>query len=81
MVSGDVNQDETVDASDVAAIDNDAVNGIPGGTSTFPTDLNCDGFVDSEISQLWTIMQHSDISQAVKCSPAGFPHKTNDKAY
>lgn len=81
MVSGDVNQDETVDASDVAAIDNDAVNGIPGGTSTFPTDLNCDGFVDSGDQSTVDNNATFGYFSSGPCSPAGFPHKTNDKAY
>lgn len=41
--SGDVNQDETIDASDMSLIDNDAIN-FAGGY--IPTDLTGDSFVD-----------------------------------
>ena len=44
MFSGDVNQDGTVDASDLSLIDNDAVNFVTGYVST---DLNGDNFVDA----------------------------------
>jgi hypothetical protein len=43
MYGGDVNQDGTVDASDVRAVDNDAANFVGGYVIT---DLNGDGFVD-----------------------------------
>jgi subtilisin-like proprotein convertase family protein len=42
--SGDVNQDETIDASDLSLIDNDAIN-FAGGY--IPTDLTGDSFVDA----------------------------------
>lgn len=46
--SGDVNQDEIVDAADLAAVENDLACGTPGCGSGYPTDLNCDGnFVDA----------------------------------
>ena len=41
--SGDVNQDNTIDASDLALIDNDATNFISGYVVT---DLTGDDFVD-----------------------------------
>lgn len=40
---GDVNQDETIDAFDLASVENDVVCGTPGCISGFPTDINCDG--------------------------------------
>jgi hypothetical protein len=43
IYSGDVNQDGTVDLSDVSLIDNDAYNFVTGNVVT---DLNGDGFVD-----------------------------------
>lgn len=44
IISGDVNQDETVDATDLAAVENDVVCTSPAGcNSGYPTDLNCDG--------------------------------------
>lgn len=43
LYSGDVNQDGTIDASDVSFIDNDASNFVSGYTST---DLTGDNFVD-----------------------------------
>ena len=43
IYSGDVNQDGTVDATDVSTIDNDAANFVSGYVST---DLTGDGFVD-----------------------------------
>jgi len=43
IYSGDVNQDGTVDATDLSAVDNDAANFISGYVST---DLTGDGFVD-----------------------------------
>lgn len=46
--SGDVNQDEVVDATDVSLTDNDAVNSVTGYV---PTDVNGDSYVDvSDIS-------------------------------
>ena len=46
--SGDVNQDEIIDAGDLAAVENDVACGTPGCSSGYPTDLNCDGnFVDA----------------------------------
>jgi uncharacterized delta-60 repeat protein len=44
MFSGDVNQDGTVDATDLSLIDNDAVIFVTGYVST---DLNGDNFVDA----------------------------------
>lgn len=44
LYSGDVNQDGTVDASDLGTIDNDAFNFISGYV---PSDLNGDGFTDA----------------------------------
>jgi hypothetical protein len=43
IFSGDVNQDETIDATDLSMIDNDAANFIGGYVST---DLTGDNFVD-----------------------------------
>jgi photosystem II stability/assembly factor-like uncharacterized protein len=43
LFSGDVNQDGTVDASDLSSVDNDAANFISGYVTT---DLTGDGFVD-----------------------------------
>lgn len=42
--SGDVNQDETIDATDLSLIDNDAINFVGGYVST---DLTGDSFVDA----------------------------------
>lgn len=42
--SGDVNQDETIDATDLSLIDNDAINFVGGYV---PTDLTGDSFVDA----------------------------------
>ena len=42
--TGDVNQDEIVDAGDLSIIDNDAVAGLSGYNNS---DLNCDSFVDA----------------------------------
>ncbi len=51
IYTGDVNQDGIVDATDIGAIENDALTGVPGSVSGFPTDLTCDDFVDaSDIS-------------------------------
>lgn len=45
---GDVNQDEIIDAADLAAVENDIACGEPGCVSGYPTDINCDGdFVDA----------------------------------
>ena len=44
IYSGDVNQDGTVDATDIAMIDNDAANFVAGYVET---DLTGDGFVDA----------------------------------
>ena len=44
MYSGDVNQDNTIDASDAAIIDNDAANLVTGYSIT---DLNGDMIVDA----------------------------------
>ena len=43
IFTGDVNQDDIIDGSDVLLIDNDAFNFVFGYTDT---DLNCDGTVD-----------------------------------
>ena len=43
IFSGDVNQDGTIDATDVSSIDNDAANFVTG---YIPTDLTGDNFVD-----------------------------------
>ena len=43
IYSGDVNQDRTVDATDVSLIDNDASNFVTGYVAT---DLTGDDFVD-----------------------------------
>jgi len=43
IYTGDVNQDDIIDGSDVLLIDNDAFNFVFGYTDT---DLNCDGTVD-----------------------------------
>lgn len=44
LYSGDVNQDETVDATDLSLIDNDAYNFSSG---YIPTDVNGDEFIDA----------------------------------
>ncbi|MBK9404432.1 MAG: hypothetical protein IPN57_07855 [Ignavibacteria bacterium] len=77
MISGDVNQDDAVDGTDLADIDNDAISGVPGSISGNPTDLNCDGFVDS--SDLSYADNNATVGYfgAGPCSPAGFPHSTN----
>ncbi|MFZ1460913.1 MAG: hypothetical protein WAU38_08945 [Ignavibacteria bacterium] len=46
IITGDVNKDGTVDATDGSSVDNDAISGVEGSISGFPTDLNCDAFVD-----------------------------------
>ncbi|MBK6878390.1 MAG: hypothetical protein IPG99_18615 [Ignavibacteria bacterium] len=43
IFTGDVNDDDIVDAADVSLIDNDAFNFVSGYVVT---DLNCDGSVD-----------------------------------
>lgn len=77
MISGDVNQDDAVDGTDLSDIDNDAISGIPGSASGNPTDLNCDGFVDS--SDLSFADNNASVGYfgSGPCSPAGFPHNTN----
>lgn len=45
IYSGDVNKDETVDASDISSIDNDANNSVSGYVNT---DLTGDDFVDAQ---------------------------------
>ncbi|HMS65425.1 MAG TPA: hypothetical protein PKD83_09260, partial [Ignavibacteria bacterium] len=46
--TGDVNQDGTIDAFDLASVENDLDCATPGCASGYPTDLNCDGdFVDA----------------------------------
>ena len=42
--SGDINQDETIDASDLSGVENDVSNSVSGYV---PTDLNGDDFVDA----------------------------------
>ncbi|MBL8008412.1 MAG: hypothetical protein JNJ56_12855 [Ignavibacteria bacterium] len=42
--TGDVNQDEIVDAADLSYVENDALYGLSG---YYNTDLNCDDFVDA----------------------------------
>lgn len=44
LFTGDVNQDETIDAGDLSLVDNDAALGVSGYV---PADLNGDEFVDS----------------------------------
>lgn len=45
LFSGDVNQDEVIDASDMSEVDNDAYNSVSGYVRT---DLTGDDFVDAE---------------------------------
>lgn len=42
--TGDVNQDETIDAGDLSSVENDAGSGLTGYNNT---DLNCDDIVDA----------------------------------
>ncbi len=65
MISGDVNQDGAIDASDLSAIENDTEFGIP---TIFATDLNCDDFVDA--SDLASCENNQGIFAGPPCSPA-----------
>lgn len=65
MISGDVNQDGAIDASDLAAVENDTEFGIP---TIYPTDLNCDDFVDA--SDLASCENNQGIFSGAPCAPA-----------
>ena len=45
IYSGDINQDGTVDASDLSGVENDAASGMNG---YIPSDVTGDNFVDAE---------------------------------
>lgn len=63
LYTGDANQDEIVDVSDVVAIYNDGVNFVGGYV---PTDLNCDDFVD--VSDL-TVAYNNSINSVSVIAP------------
>lgn len=49
MIGGDINQDDLIDAVDLASVNNDANSQIPGSVSGYTgTDINCDGYTDAE---------------------------------
>ncbi|MBK7446256.1 MAG: hypothetical protein IPJ45_09585 [Ignavibacteria bacterium] len=51
IYSGDINQDEVIDASDMSEVDNDAYNSVSGYVRT---DLTGDDFVDAQDLTLLT---------------------------
>ncbi|HMS65215.1 MAG TPA: choice-of-anchor J domain-containing protein [Ignavibacteria bacterium] len=68
MISGDVNQDGAIDASDLSYIENDTECGIPGCVSGYPTDLSCDDFVDA--GDLASVENNQGFFEGPPCSPA-----------
>jgi hypothetical protein len=64
---GDVNQDGAIDASDIAPVENDAVNSVSG--CWIPTDINYDEFVDASDLSVTADNAGVGIFEATPCSP------------
>ena len=68
MISGDVNQDQAIDASDLSAVENDQPCGDPGCQSGLPTDLTCDDYCDA--SDLAVVENNQGYYASSNCGPA-----------